>query len=291
VGGGATSFGSGLTSDTALGLTGSSTITSGLPASDLAALGPSTATGGASFLPVTGSGGLDGIAPLTGDLASQLGVQSGDLVAPGQVSSPLVPDTPLGPTGAVAPASPGAAPDGSGFFDSAGNWVKNDKLQAGLLGMSLYNATRQPKLPGAAQTALGASSAAVQDAQGILQSGGTSSPLWASQKASIDQQINTNLQDAIAQMTQAAQNNGMGGANSGVVQQQINKLTTDAETQRQALYNQTLQQIVSNAVTELSGGNQTLGSIAQMQMSQSEQARAAASQTAELALLLGRGGG
>jgi hypothetical protein len=238
-----------------------------------------------NFLPVTGSpGGFGGMAPLTGDVASQLGISSGDLTPTPPVSSPMVPDTPLGPTGVVNPAGVGGAPDGSG------EWISKNQLQAGLLGMSVYNGTRQPKLSSAAQTALGASSAAVQDAQGIIQSGGTSSPLWATQKASIDQQVNTNLQNAIAQMVQSAQNSGMGGRDSGVVQQQINKLTTDAETQRQALYNQVLSQIVSTAVTELNGGNQTLGSIAQMQMSQSEQARAAASQTAELALLLGRGG-
>ena len=61
------------------------------------------------------------------------------------------------------------------------------------------------------------------------------------------------------------------------------------EQQRQALYLQAQQQNVAQAVTVLTGGNQVLDQIAQMQLNQSDQARAAASQTAELALLLASG--
>ena len=81
----------------------------------------------------------------------------------------------------------------------------------------------------------------------------------------------------------------MGGASSAVVQQKINQLQQQSAAQVQAQYSQVLQNIVSNAIAELSGGNSTLGSIANMQMTQSTQAQQAAAQSAQLALLLNTG--
>ncbi len=121
----------------------------------------------------------------------------------------------------------------------------------------------------------------------MISSGGTNTPTWNTQKASIDSQISEQLNSAIEQLKQSAANSGMGGANSAVVQQKIAQLQQQATTQRQQLYAEAQQRNVANAVAELTGGNQTLGSIAQMQMGQSSAAQQSAAQTAELALLLG----
>ena len=82
----------------------------------------------------------------------------------------------------------------------------------------------------------------------------------------------------------------MGGTNSALVQQKIQQIMSQANTQKQTLYAQAMQQNVTNAVSELSGGNATLASIANMQLAQSDQAKSAAGQMAEMALLLNKGG-
>ena len=244
-------------------------------------------------------GGLTALAPSVGadTLPSLAGAGIGDVAGIGVDAMPspaafgALPDTSsvgtLGSTSGINFGTPTFADQLSGAGNKALTWAENNPAQAALLGISGFNVLHTPALPSAAQTALGSSTQAVEQAQGILASGGTSSPLWASSKASIDQNIDAQLKNATEALMQNAANSGMGGANSAVVQQQINSMRQQAETQRQTMYNQTLQQIVSQAVSELSGGNQTLGSIAQMQMSQSAQAQQAASQTAELALLLG----
>jgi hypothetical protein len=299
--------------------------TSGFATPDIGAALESSGAGalGGSFLPVTGAGGVTGgIGQLSPDLASSLGVSQGTgATAPSLVGAPDAAATfspsitggsdltsgmgtnglgfQTGDMSAIDAAGGGAAPTAGGSFGSdivgglktaagkAGTWAASHPVNALMYGNALMTALSKPQLPGAAQTALGASSQAVQQAQSILASGGTSSPLWATQKSSIDQSINQNLNNAIEQLVQSAQTSGQGGRDSAVVQQGINRLNQQAETQRQQLYSQALNQIVSSAVSELSGGNQTLGAIAQMQMSQSAQARQAASQTAELATLLG----
>ena len=241
-------------------------------------------------------GGLTALAPSVGadTLPSLAGAGIGVDAMPSPAAFGALPDTSsvgtLGSTSGINFGTPTFADQLSGAGNKALTWAENNPAQAALLGISGFNVLHTPALPSAAQTALGSSTQAVEQAQGILASGGTSSPLWASSKASIDQNIDAQLKNATEALMQNAANSGMGGANSAVVQQQINSMRQQAETQRQTMYNQTLQQIVSQAVSELSGGNQTLGSIAQMQMSQSAQAQQAASQTAELALLLGAHG-
>lgn len=263
---------------------------------------------GASFLPVTGTG--PGVSSMSPELQQSLGVVNDTGAGVGDLSggAPSAVDagTPTVAPDGTAPAYSGPGTEGAGaagegapsalsqFGDVASGALKSLGLspaQAGLLGISGVQALSKPKLPGAANTALNASSAAVQQAQGILASGGTSSPGWAGQKAAIDSAIDEQLRNATEQLIQSAQNSGQGGRDSAVVQQRINQLQTQANNAKQQRYSQALSQIVSAAVSELSGGNATLGSIAQMQMSQDEQARAAAAQTAELALLLGKGGG
>ena len=161
--------------------------------------------------------------------------------------------------------------------------------ETGLLGMSLMNALSKPKLPGAAQSALNLNTPLAQQAAGVISTGGTGSPAWNQQKASIDASIDQQIQQQAEALQQAAANSGEGNQNSGVVQQQLATMRGQLEQQRQALYLQAQQQNVAQAVTVLTGGNQVLDQIAQMQLNQSDQARAAASQTAELALLLASG--
>jgi hypothetical protein len=257
---------------------------------------------GSSFLPVTGADSTAGLAPVSNDIGSAFGLDAGagtNTVPFGGAASidPAAPTTDYsiftGDEPTVAPnplPDETIAPQPNSPVSQAWDWIKSNPKLAASLGLgaeSLFTALSPPKLPGSARTALDASSAAVQQAQGVISSGGTSSPAWAQQKSSIDQQVDQNLQQAIEQATQAAATNGEGGANSGVVQQQVNQLRQQAETQRQQLYAQALQTIVSDAVTEMTGGNQTLSSIAQMQLTASQEARASAGQTASLAALLG----
>lgn len=246
---------------------------------------------GMDFLPVTSGG-----SSLTPDLASMLGISAPD--AGGVPAGAAGGMADFGGTG-VDPSVLGTGAGGGGGFmsslsegaDSVWNWAKAHPAQAGMLGLSGFNATHQPQLPGAARTASGAAGSEVQNAQAILNSGGTSSPMWQTMKGSIDSSINQNLQQAIEQMAQAAANSGQGGKDSAVVQQKIAQLTAQAESQRQQLYTQALGQIVSQAVSELSGGNQVLTNIAGMQLSQSQEARQLAAETAALALELGGGKG
>jgi hypothetical protein len=248
------------------------------------------------------------MASLTPEVSNMLGIDAGSAAgaAPAAVDStaPMVADPGsyagvMGAGGDTASADSFAGLSGDatggagGLWDSVknsgiGQWVGNNPAQAGLLANSMLTALKGQKLPSAANAALNSSSAEVQQAQGILASGGTTSPGWAGQKAAIDQQVDANLANAIEQAKQSAANSGMGGSNSAVVQQQINRLQQQAATQKQAMYTQALNSIVSSAVGELSGGNATLSSIAQMQMQQSHGAQAAAAQTAQLALMLSK---
>lgn len=170
------------------------------------------------------------------------------------------------------------------------NWFKNPKnlATAGLLGVSGLNALSKPKLPGAARTALGAAGPAVAQATSTIQTGGTGSPLWPGMKASIDSSIDQQIKQQTEALMQAAANAGMQGpgAPTGVVAQQIARMTSDLNVQRQQLYEQALNQIVNQAVQELTGGNQTLMAVANEQLALEQQARNSAAQTAELALQL-----
>lgn len=197
---------------------------------------------------------------------------------------------------AVNPSDTGIDPNapapGAGQGGGIGSWLSNPKnaATAGLLGLSLKNALTTPKLPGADATASAAAQQAVKGATSVVQSGGTATPEWGSQKASIDATINQQIQQQTEAIMQAAASSGEGNQNSGIVQQQIAQMTQNANVQRQNLYAQAQQQNVSNALSELSGGDQVLTSIGNTQLQQSEEAQALAAQTAEMALLLQSGG-
>jgi hypothetical protein len=203
------------------------------------------------------------------------------------------------PSGGYVPPDPGsdialenasnvqiADPTGGGtpgFGTQMLNYLKTPKgaLTAGMLGMSGLSALTRPGLPGAAKTAGGLAGPAAAQAQQVISSGGYAAPQWSQQKASIDAQVNQEIADATRAMQQNAQNAGMGGANSDVVQQQIASIKDRAETQRQMLYAQALQQNVNNAVSELTGADQTLMGIADLQYQQDAQAKALAAQLAQ----------
>lgn len=239
-----------------------------------------TGAGGAfsSYLPVTSSA-----APLSTDLASSFGLPaSGDLAALNTAASSLPAST--FPTGVDAVGSSGLGGIAGNFSD----WASKNPLQAAMLGLSGFNALSAPKIPSAAGHALDNANAMTDEARQVISSGGTSSPAWQQAKSSIDQRINEYVKNTAAQIKQNAVNSGMGGENSMVVREQLNNLQQQAETQRQQLYQQELSQIVSQSVSELTGGNQTLSSIAQMQLGQSNEAKQAASQTAQLAIMLGQ---
>src|SRR5208337_1423385 len=153
---------------------------------------------------------------------------------------------------------------------------------AGLLGLSLKSALTQPKLPTASTTASNSATQAVQGANSVIQSGGTATPQWSSQKATIDASINQQIQQQSEAIMQAAASSGEGNQNSGIVQQQIAQMTANVNVQRQQAYAQAQQQNVQAALSELAGGDQTLTSIGNMQLAQSEEAQQLAAQTAEM---------
>ena len=197
----------------------------------------------------------------------------------------------------VNPADTGIGDTAAGGASGGGNslmsWLTNPKnaATAGLLGLSLKSALTRPNLPSSLSTANAAATSAVQNATPIIQSGGTATPEWTSQKASIDATINQQIQQQTEAILQAAASSGEGNANSGIVQQQVQTMTANLNVQRQQLYLQAQQQNVSAALSELSGGDQVLTSIGATQLQQSEEAQALAAQTAELALMLGSGTG
>lgn len=173
------------------------------------------------------------------------------------------------------------------------SWLSNPKnaATAGLLGLSLKSALTRPNLPSSLSTANTGATSAVQNAMPIIQSGGTATPEWTSQKATIDATIDQQIKQQTEAILQAAASSGEGNANSGIVQQQVQQMTANLNVQRQQLYLQAQQQNVSAALSELSGGDQVLTSIGATQLQQSEEAQALAAQTAELALMLGSGTG
>lgn len=280
-----------------------------------AALGSALAGGGGggtaaapSMLQATGDSSVSGLSP---DVANMLGVDSGGLPAAGDSIGGAMPTGFSGDAAAAGDVSSenigtldyptpdaGTVPDipvaGASMGDKLAAFLKNPKNLAslGLGGISALNALSQPKLPGAARTALGTAGPAAQQAIGILQSGGTSAPIYSQQKASIDATIDEQIRTQSEALLQNAANSGEGGVTgpngqvSGVVQQQINQLKTSLEARRQQLYLQAQQQNVSQALSELSGGNQVLDQVAQLQFNQSQDARQAAAQTAELAGIL-----
>jgi hypothetical protein len=172
-----------------------------------------------------------------------------------------------------------------------GSWLSNAKNvgTAGMLGLSLKNALSKPKLTSADATASAAATDAVKSADAVINSGGTATAEWGSQKASIDATINQQIQQQTEAIQQAAANSGQGNQNSGIVQQQIAQMTANANTQRQTLYSQQQQANVSAALSELSSGDATLTSIGNAELKQSEEAQQLAAQTAELALQLQTG--
>jgi hypothetical protein len=177
---------------------------------------------------------------------------------------------------------------GAGALDTTAAWLKKLGLTpatAGLLGVSAAQALSKPKLPQAAQDLQKQGTAGAAAASGVIQSGGTSGPAWATQKASIDATIDQQLKEQAQAMLQQAQNSGV-GADSQVTQQQINKLKTQLETARQQLYAQAQAQNVQNALKELGISDQALAQVADTQFRQSAAARQGAAQTASLALML-----
>jgi hypothetical protein len=229
---------------------------------------------------------------LSPDVAQSLGLSSPDASTGGftdfDASNAAVDPASTG----IDPNAPAAGAGSNGFGSELENFFKNPKndATAGLLGISLMNALKKPKLPSQDQTASAAATAGVQGATSVIQSGGTATPEWASQKSSIDATIDQQIKQQSEAIQQAAANNGEGNQNSGIVQQQIAQMTQNANVQRQQLYAQAQQQNVQAALSELSGGDATLTAIGNTQLQQEEQAQALAAQTAEMALLLQSGG-
>ncbi|HEX8782249.1 MAG TPA: hypothetical protein VF764_02690, partial [Steroidobacteraceae bacterium] len=158
-------------------------------------------------------------------------------------------------------------PVGGSWLSNFGKYLTTPKgaLTAGMLGMSGLNMLRKPALPDSAKQAAALAGPAAANAQSIITTGGYGSPLWGQQKASIDASIDQQIQDATAAIQQTMQNTSGQGSNSAAVQAQIADVTGQLETQRQLLYQQALQQNVSQAMSELSNADQVLMNVAQIQ--------------------------
>jgi hypothetical protein len=264
--------------------------------------------GGLSILPATG---MSDVASLDPGLADTLGI-AGDT---GAVDLSSLQDVPWPPPSVDAEAfTPAALPapaqvdptmgglniDAGNIFQQAGaaagnfgksalNWMGAHPASTALTGLSLLNSLKRPALPPAAAQASGAASASLPQQQQIVSSGGTAAPQWTQQKSAIDAQVDQQVKQLTEQLMQAQINSGAGGGDSAVTQQKIAQLKSTLETQRQQLYMAAQAQNVAQAIQLMSGNNATLMATAQMQLQQSQEAQAAAMQTAELALLLASG--
>jgi hypothetical protein len=242
--------------------------------------------------------GVPGASALDPNLASALGI---DFNVPGADAtidaSPLtfgsanpadlsgVPG--LQPTDILA-SGPAAAPDSGGAGSSIASWLSHPKnaITASMLGLSGIQAFSKPALPSGASQALGSAGASVSQAQQVLAAGGMGGPTWALQKQSIDAGMAQRERQLIQSIQQNAATSGGGGADSGLVQQQIAQARAQLEVEREQAYAQAASQNVAAAVAELTGGNQTLTSVAQMQLAQQNASRQQATQLAQLAALL-----
>jgi hypothetical protein len=197
----------------------------------------------------------------------------------------------VGDPGTVDIQGPSLLDQAGSKVSDIGKWLSSPKnaATAGMLGLSLKNALIPPGLPAADKAAQANAAALTKQALPIIQSGGTATPEWASQKASIDATIDNQIKQQTESIMQAAASSGEGGQNSGIVQQQIAAMTQQANLNRQQLYAQAQAQNVQAALSSLSGGDQTLTSIGSTQLQQSEEAQQLAAQTAEMALLLQTG--
>lgn len=252
------------------------------------------------FLSATG---VSDVSQMTPDFMQLAGIEPGptgaDALFQGTADTGVTGGDISGLTAGSTDLSAGAADPSLASFSAGGDssggiskWLSNPKnaATAGMLGLSLKNAVSQPKLPGASTTAANAATQGVKSATSVINSGGTATPEWASQKASIDATINQQIQQQTQAIMQAAASSGEGNQNSGIVQQQIAQMTANANTQRQQLYEQAQTQNVNAALSELSGGDSVLTSIGNTQLQQSREAQQLAAQTAALALQLGTSG-
>jgi hypothetical protein len=235
------------------------------------------------FLPATGDSSVQALSP---DVMQSMGISPSSL---GNTSGAFDASSVADPSAGSLNIAPESFGDKLGDAGSdIGKWLKNPKnaATAGMLGLSLKNSLSTPKLPGASAAAEANAAAVAKGALPVIESGGTASPAWASQKASIDSTIDNEIKQQTQAIMQAAASSGEGGQNSGIVQQQIAQMTQQANLQRQQLYAQAQAQNVQQAISELTGGDATLAGIGQMQAQQSEQASQLAAETASLALQL-----
>lgn len=187
----------------------------------------------------------------------------------------------------------GGADVSGGILDAGSAMLKKLGLTpatAALLGISGVQAFSSPEIPAAAKKLQAGAGPAADAASSVIQSGGTSSASWGAQKASIDASIDQQIKEQSEAMLQQAVNSGQ-GADSQVTLQQINKLKTQLETQRQNLYAQAQAQNVQVAVQSLGISDQALAQVAQAQFAESNQAKSSASETAKMALMLQALGG
>lgn len=274
-------------------------------------LGGQAATGGATAAlpggaPAGGGQFLDATVPtaaLSPETASVLGISDAgagfSLPEVGSTGTGFVPgggdagfaggaDGGLGGVGGGEFAADGGGLNGTEFLSQAQKKLKELGLSpatAAMLGISGVNALTTPKLPGAAKTLQDQAGPGAQQAQAVIQSGGTGSPAWQSQKASIDATIDQQIQEQTQAIMQNAVNSGQ-GPDSQVTVQQVNKLKTQLETQRQTLYAQAQGQNVQAALSSLGIQDQALSQVANAQFAGSNEAKASAAATAQNALML-----
>lgn len=234
--------------------------------------------------------GISGFDPITmGEGFGGSGMVSGgfDPITMGEFAEPFS-------SGAnFAAEGMGDAAGGFSASDAYGLKSVNDTLKklglspatAAMLGISGAQALSKPQIPDAAKRLAGQAGPGADAASAVVQSGGTSSPAWGTQKSAIDASIDQQIQQQAQALVQQAQNSGM-GADSEVTVQQINKLKTDLEGKRQQLYAQAQQQNVQAALSALGINDQALAQVAQAEFAGSAEAKASASQTAQNAMML-----
>lgn len=261
------------------GQAGGVSSASGVPGAAAGDVSGTTASGNA-FIPATNS-----TAPLGQDVMSSLGISPNT-----PFTMPAGGGVPVGEGGGLTGSFTSAVPDAaqaaatapnlgvSGLGQGALDFLSKNGLKIGEGALLAKNMFAKPDL--SALKRIGANAGTAGNfASPILANGGA---LNGSQQQQIDSQMNQLEQQGIQQILQNAANSGQGDASSSIVQQRIQQYKQQIETQRQALYQQAQQQNISNALSALGISNQGLGTVAQQQFGQDQQAQAAAGQTASL---------
>ncbi len=169
-----------------------------------------------------------------------------------------------------------AASSSGGLLSDVVNFAKQNPSTLLKVGSTLYSAAKTPQLPGYAQQVGNESAQIGANATGQYLAGGQPTP---TQLAAINSSIDQQIQQNTAAIQQHAANSGL-GPDSLVVQQQIQAMTEQLNTQRSQLLLQAQQGNLNTALSALNISGSQAANIAGQQFRADTQAQSLAQQLA-----------